>query len=101
MHSESWSYDGGVADQQLLGRLRRLHQTNRTFSTFWRWYVVLFAGATLYLLAVGSWYFLFTLVMAVFSFCTLAAGALYGKGTPRNAARALIALAARRYGASG
>jgi ABC-type multidrug transport system permease subunit len=76
----------------LIATVRHLYRTNPSFTVYWTWATLLTACATVYLALVASWIALLTLALCVFAVGVLAGGAMYGKGTPVNAFRALAAL---------
>ena len=69
--------------------LRELGRTNPSFTVYWTGNVLICAGATLYLAVVASWIALLMLALCIFSVGVIAGAVFYGKGTLRNAIRAL------------
>ena len=82
--------------KQAMRALRELRETNPRSTTYYLGLLPGFTLGTIYLAAVGSWWAIFCLVFTIFTIGVLAGAALYGKGTLRNAVRALWALARGR-----
>jgi len=78
------------------GAVSRMYRTNPVFTIYWLGSIAVFAGGTIYFAAIQSYAAILVFGMALYSAAIFAGGALYGKGTLRNARRAVAALFGRR-----
>ena len=76
--------------------ISRMYRTNPVFTIYWVGSFAFLAGGTIYLAAIPSYLAVLTFVLAAYSAAIFAGGVLYGKGSLRNALRAVAALVGQR-----
>ncbi|HEY3922364.1 MAG TPA: hypothetical protein VGL76_09645 [Gaiellaceae bacterium] len=73
-----------------------MYRSNPIFTIYWVGSIVVFGGATIYFAVSRSYVAILVFLMAVYSTAIFAGGVLYGKGTLRNAFRAIATLVGQR-----